>query len=404
MYPNNRILAILVFFLFHCSEGLAKEIRFHHFPVPGVVEQQVKFWHGIFSQFGTHQVVIHDRNHPQLILDVIDFHLFSKRFNGNKSYTGAEKKKIVNQYLKRYRLAMSRFRKMGRKALSKGDMEKRVYKVYRKHPQGIRYLYSRRAQIRSQTGLADEFLRASRRAKKYLPYIEEIFRKRSLPVELTRIAFVESMFNEKAVSKVGASGIWQIMPLTGKQFLKLNKLIDERNSPIKASMAAADLLAENYRYLKKWPLAITAYNHGANGIKRATRILGTHEIDKIISHYKSSSFGFASKNFYGEFLAANIVYKERYKTMIQDKNPLKISKITLREPISVYELIKHTPLNEEIIKKYNACLRKNAFNYNKYTPLPRNYELIVPAMMQGRILRSVKLISLRNGKRKRFSL
>ncbi len=399
-----RTIIVIAFVLCSWQRSVAKQVRFHHFPVPKVVEGQVKFWHGIFSQFGTHQIVIHDRDDPQVILDVIDFQLFSERFNNSKAYSEAEKRKIILRYLKRYQLAIKRFKKMGRRALKLGEMEKRVYQVYRKHPKGIRYLYTKKTAIRSQTGLADEFLRASRRAEKYLPYIEDIFRKRSLPVDLPRIAFVESMFNEKAISKVGASGIWQIMPLTGKQFLKLNKFIDERNSPIKASMAAADLLVENFRHLKKWPLAITAYNHGANGIRRATRILGTDRIDRIIRHYKSPSFGFASKNFYGEFLAANIVYKERYRRDYHDRNPLRISKITLRDPISIYELIKHTPLNEDIIKKYNACLRKAAFKNHKYTPLPRNYELIVPEQMQGRILRSVKLIALRNNKKRRFSL
>src|SRR5690606_8417959 len=100
--------------------------------------------------------------------------------------------------------------------------------------------------------------------------MEEIFTQLDLPIELTRIPLVESSFNIMAHSKAGAVGVWQFMPLSGKEYMKVDPSIgiDERRSPLKSTIAAARLLKRNLKMTGNWPLAITAYNHGFTGIKR----------------------------------------------------------------------------------------------------------------------------------------
>ena len=118
------------------------------------------------------------------------------------------------------------------------------------------------------------------------------------------MTFVESMFNTKAHSSAGAAGIWQIMPRTGRELgLKINKKTDERMDVMKATAAAAKLLKRNYKLLKAWPLAVTGYNHGAYGVKRAIRDVGSRDLVDLIDNYKKSTWGFASKNFYAELIA-----------------------------------------------------------------------------------------------------
>jgi LysM repeat protein len=90
--------------------------------------------------------------------------------------------------------------------------------------------------------------------------------------------------------------------------MKVNRSVDERLDPAKATRAAARLLNDNYRTLGSWPLAITAYNHGRAGIVRAKNEVGTSDITTIIKDYRGSLFGYASMNFYAEFLAAVEVY------------------------------------------------------------------------------------------------
>src|SRR4029453_7063103 len=96
-----------------------------------------------------------------------------------------------------------------------------------------------------------------------------IFRDEGLPVELTRLPLIESCFDVEAYSKVGAAGIWQFMPATGRLYMEVSSSVDERRDPIPPPRAAARYLSRSYERLGNWPLAITSYNHGPNGMARA---------------------------------------------------------------------------------------------------------------------------------------
>ena len=98
--------------------------------------------------------------------------------------------------------------------------------------------------------------------------------------------------------------MWQIMPATGRLYLRVNRNVDERLNVRAATLAAAQILRDNYEKLGTWPLAITAYNHGANGMRRAVDTVGTTDFGVIVQRYRGPLFGFASQNFYAEFLAA----------------------------------------------------------------------------------------------------
>ncbi len=98
--------------------------------------------------------------------------------------------------------------------------------------------------------------------------------------------------------------MWQFMRSTGRRFLRIDAVVDERLDPYRSTEAAARFLEQNYIILGSWPLALTAYNHGPGGMKRAQEQLGTSDIATIVRKYNSRSFGFASRNFYLAFLAA----------------------------------------------------------------------------------------------------
>ena len=358
------------------------------FPTPPTVSKQIWFWELIFEKYSSHINVIHAVQFPYLIIDVIDFNKFSKKYNNEERFSRKEKEIITNRYTARYQLAIKRFKREKHKALKYGAMEKRIYSVVKSNQDALDMLFRGKISIRSQTGLADEFKRAAARAKELLPYMEESFRNHGVPTVLTRIAFVESMFNIKAKSRKGASGVWQFMPRTARRYLIVNRFIDERNSPLKATEAAAKLLKTNYHRLKSWPLAITAYNHGLSGIKRAVRTLSTNSISKIIKYYRSKSFGFASKNFYAEFLAANNVYtrhfmKSRNRT---DYNPLNITFISLPSRLSIHQIMESTPIDHKILKRYNPCLSKNAYTWYRHKKLPKGFDIIIPTSIESKTL------------------
>jgi membrane-bound lytic murein transglycosylase D len=208
--------------------------------------------------------------------------------------------------------------------------------------------------------------------------MEAIFKRYKLPTELTRIPFVESSFNDHATSKVGASGIWQFMGNTGRKFMLVDGVIDERRSPLKATEAAARLLKENHMILyRSWPLAITAWNHGPGGIRKASQKAGSRDLAQIIARYRSRSFDFASSNFYSEFLAA--LHAEKYSHEIFEnldrEEHLDLQLVKLSRSVRVSDLLRVSKLSLTDFLTINPELKTAA---RRNLLLPRGFRLHVP--------------------------
>jgi membrane-bound lytic murein transglycosylase D len=109
----------------------------------------------------------------------------------------------------------------------------------------------------------------------YFPIFEEAFAQKNIPLEIKYLAVVESALNPRAVSRVGASGLWQFMYQTGKQYnLKIDSYIDERSDPVKATAAAAQYMTNMYGIFGDWELVLAAYNSGPGNVAKAIRRSG----------------------------------------------------------------------------------------------------------------------------------
>ncbi|MEJ2543543.1 MAG: transglycosylase SLT domain-containing protein [Calditrichaceae bacterium] len=235
-----------------------------------------------------------------------------------------------------------------------------------------------RHRIRVQRGQKNKFKRGLEISGRYMPFLKATFAKYNLPEELIVLPHVESSFNYKAYSSVGAAGIWQFTRGTGKQFLKITYEMDERLDPILATDAAAKLLKRNYEILDSWPLAITAYNHGAHGMKRAVRKLKTNDLNTIIKNYRSRYFKFASRNFYCEFIAALHVVQNymRYFGPINFESPIKYKEYKLTQYINYNTLVDHLKIDEDLFRKYNPALRHPVYDNSKH--IPKGYRVRLP--------------------------
>jgi membrane-bound lytic murein transglycosylase D len=292
-----------------CARAEERAGRDEVFPRPAALEPQVRFWRAIFTDYSERQVVLHDAFDLDKIYAVLDFR---PQLADGMSPGEVDRLQRVTTDLELDRLRATLRRLHGARPEDLNAEERRIYDLFRDDPSPDRFLQAAgEKHLRSQRGLRERFGEGLRLSHRYLPEMERIFREEGLPVGLTRLPLIESCFNVNAYSKLGAAGVWQFMPSTGRLFMRVGDAVDERRDPIAATRGAARFLTEMYDDLGAWPLAITGWNHGPDGVARAVRTVGTKDIGRIVHEYQGSSFGFASRNFYAEFLAALDVDEHR---------------------------------------------------------------------------------------------
>ncbi len=347
------------------------------FTIPADLRTRVAFWFDIYTKYNQYQHVIHHNRYPWIVFDVMDFNEEIRGGKGPLWLRIDRSKKKVQARRQIIRRALARLSKNPK---PKSDLDRQLLRAVKSIP-GNRSQVLRFAgtSVRSQLGQKDFFLFGLRRSSRYLPHIEEIFQRRNLPQDLTRMPFVESSFNESAQSRVGASGIWQVMPATGRAYGIVSDQIDERNSPIKSTEMAAQLLRSYYRALGSWPLAITAYNHGIGNIRVAMKAARSKNIGTIIQRYHRGDFKFASSNFYTCFLAA--LYAERYAdsafpSLVRDRE-IKFDTYVTKRKMSFQRLRLLTGLSPREILSLNLDLKLGP---SRNLIIPKGFTLHLPLL------------------------
>jgi membrane-bound lytic murein transglycosylase D len=269
------------------------------FPVSPAMEARVRFWIRVFTEVSQNEAILHDRDDLRLVYDVVPYDTERSIEPVRASYAQLLTSLAVDEL----------FPGAARDAIASftppAPERQRVQALFESiaAARPIGYAHAT-ANIRAQRGLKDIFADGLARAELYLPEIRRIFAAAQLPAELVYLPHVESSFNPNAVSRAGASGLWQFTKGTADGRLRMTAGVDERFDPVRSSEAAAEHLARARGVLGSWPLAVSSYNHGVAGIARARVAVGSDSLDDIIRGYDSASFGFASRNFYAEFLAA----------------------------------------------------------------------------------------------------
>jgi membrane-bound lytic murein transglycosylase D len=379
------VLALLI--LFAGSGGArgqeqneARDALPNHFPYPTALRAQVEFWKKIFATHSKYQVAIHDTENMK-VYKVLDFRPLLNQEGLDEAAVQQIKQEQTKVELEQIRGILLKLHQCGADCKNLDPQEQKIWNLYRgvSNPDKFRQAASE-DRLRSQSGLRERFAEGIQISRRYLHAMEAIFRSEGVPVELTRLPFVESCFNVQAYSKAGAAGIWQFIPSTGRLYkMRINNVVDERRDPLVATKAAALLLKENHEKLGTWPLAITAYNHGPAGVARAVDALGTTDIVKIIRSYRGKRFGFASRNFYPEFLAALQVEKDFQKHFgaLQLEAPLTHDEVSVDCPIPLKTAARFAGADEEELLFLNPAL--GGMVRNGRAPVPRGYRLRLPS-------------------------
>lgn len=337
------------------------------FPAPQCIQPNISFWEKVYSEYHSGQGILHDNQDLSIVYGVVAID------NQVRPGAGRINRERIKSAKKKYQTLLER---LARGGLPSSPEEQRVSSLF--GPEVKPADFQRAAQrIRCQVGQKDRFREGLIRSGAYLNDIMQIFREHGLPVDLAYLPHVESSFNTDAYSKFGAAGAWQFTRSTGKQYMIVGYTIDERRDPIRSSHAAARLLKSNYEKLRDWPMAITAYNHGLAGMLRAQRELGSYAA--IVKGYRSRIFGFASRNFYSEFLAAREVAKNyrHYFGYLELDAPLKTTEVKLAGFTPLPQLARQLGVDMDILRKLNPALRQPVFTGQKYAP--KGYRLRLPA-------------------------
>jgi membrane-bound lytic murein transglycosylase D len=359
------------------------------FAVPEELRPRVDFWKDIFARYDSKQVVVHHREFPQIVFGVIDLRAESEAMGPIEF---ARHKDAVED--RTVAAVKAELEPLARGADASTEFQRKIVRIMQAVPGGAAK-YRRALDedlVRTQTGIRDRYVEAIRRSRRYLPMMEHIFvNEFGLPKELTRLPFVESSFDYTAYSSVGAAGIWQFMPRTARAHsMKVGRYVDERRDPLKATRAAAEYLRSAQRSLGSWSLAITSYNHGVGGVRSKIRKAGSDDIVTLIEHPTERYFGFASSNFFPEFLAAVEIYDNwrQYFPEVNEEPPLRLISVHLPAPASPQYVVSQLDIPLDDLKEANYALLDPIWRGS--AKIPAGYTLRIPAHYNDRIDRLQK--------------
>ncbi len=336
------------------------------FPKPAELDPDVEFWIDIFTAYSSDEGVLHDNRYLGVVYESMPM---------PSSISRKERNRRAQKRRKHYQGVL---RTLARGKRDNLDVEhQRVLDLWPVNVSNSE-LSAAVNRIRYQQGLSDRFREGLIRSGRWRAHVESEFKKLGVPIDLAALPHVESSYNPAARSHLGASGIWQFTRSTGRRFMQIDHVLDERNDPFLATEAAAKLLAYNFSITGNWPMAITAYNHGLSGARRAMRQFGDTEYAKILRQYRGRTFGFASRNFYVAFLAAREVDQNssKYFPGVVPEKKIDYQLHTLKSYMSSRSVSDALGISERDLRQYNPALQATIFQGSKY--LPRSYQIRIP--------------------------
>ncbi len=353
------------------------------FPCPPQIKRRVDFWVEVFSRWDKNQAILHDANSPWRVFEVID---------GASSCT----KRVAKNKRKRLKanlLALAENLRLDR--APQGKIQSHLARQFeRLNSKNVR---SSADNLRCQLGVKDQYEPALARFARYSPMTSRIIQEAGMPQELVYLPFVESSYRPDAYSKVGAAGMWQIMPNTARSLgMELNATLDERLDPEAATRAAmryfkkakkslgsaARELKPNIASAELNPFMVTSYNYGVNGMRRAIKQIGP-DFYKVLNNYKSANFQVAVKNFYASFLAARhlAIHADTYFPKIKTLTPVNYQTFILQDDVSITRIKRQFNLSSAQLKALNPALTR--FVWNNWRLIPAGYRLRLPVDQAG---------------------
>ncbi|CAK0760932.1 membrane-bound lytic murein transglycosylase D [Gammaproteobacteria bacterium] len=347
------------------------------FPHQQELAARVSFWRHVFGVWDRRQVALHDMNNPGLVYEVLTLP------DSKTESRSTDRKEFIREHVEDLSQRLHTLEQKVARGNDLDDNEQALLNKFRTLGK-VSQLPGAHERIRIQRGIRDKFLEGVEISGRYDAQFRQIFRAHGVPEDLAFLPHVESSFQTGARSSVGAVGIWQFTLSAARTFMKVNAAVDERYDPVLAAEGCARYLAHAYEQLGDWGLAITSYNHGIGGMARASSEFGT-DFPKILEEYDGPLFGFDSRNFYVEFLAAREVARnaERYFSEVHRERPLGWEKVALDHSAPIHKVAREYGVGLNELTEINTALTTSAMKGR--VALPEGTSIWLPAGTQQRL-------------------
>ena len=387
------VVAGFLTWIYPADQSAADHLVQHHklkcgqyFPCPDALRRRVDFWIDVYGRWRTNDAILHDAQRPHRVYKIIKGKACGT--SGNTQFI-KEQKRQIRLRLERIAILIEQ-----NKTITQAK-DKHYLNMFPERSPAVLRRATRN--LRCQSGNKDGFRNALRRFGTYGPIVRRVLKDAGLHQDIQYLPFVESSYNPEAYSRVGAAGMWQIMPRTARELgLELNATMDERLDPEAASWAAARYLKDSKKNLtvaarsKKanvsdselTPFVITSYNYGVNGMRRAIKKLGPDFLT-VLNRYRTKKFRVAVKNFYAGFLAARHVAQnsKRFFGSYSKGRPLRYDTIMLRSSVSIDRIRAVFGISLSRLKSLNPALTR--FVWHGWREIPGGYPLRLPLRQGG---------------------
>lgn len=222
----------------------------------------------------------------------------------------------------------------------------------------------------------------------YFPLFEEKFKEYGIPQDLKYLSVVESALNPRAVSRVGATGLWQFMPSTGSEYgLRANSAVEDRCNPVKSTDAAARHLRDLYKQFKDWALVLAAYNSGAGRVNAAIKRSGSNNFWEI-----QRFLPLETRNYVPAFIAATYIcnYFQLYglAPYDPDMDQQLTTYINVYEGVSFRDISDVTGVPYDVVKELNP-----GFKRDYIPPTSEGHYVVVPQRVMPAFVRYLNTVS-----------
>ena len=387
------VVAGFLTWMYPADQSAADHLVQHHklkcgqyFPCPDALRRRVDFWIDVYGRWRPNDAILHDAQRPHRVYKIIKGKACGTK--GNTQFI-KEQKRQIRLRLERIAILIEQ-----NKTITQAK-DKHYLNMFPDRSPAVLRRATRN--LRCQSGNKDGFRNALRRFGTYGPIVRRVLKDAGLHQDIQYLPFVESSYNPEAYSRVGAAGMWQIMPRTARELgLELNATMDERLDPEAASWAAARYLKGSKKNLtvaarsKKanvavselTPFVITSYNYGVNGMRRAIKKLGPDFLT-VLNRYRTKKFRVAVKNFYAGFLAARHVAQnsKRFFGSYSKGRPLRYDTIMLRSSVSIDRIRAVFGISLSRLKSLNPALTR--FVWHGWREIPGGYPLRLPLRQGG---------------------